>query len=275
MRRSARFIDVAGRRLFVLQSDPDGPSKGVVIHVPAFAEEMNKSRRMVTLATQALVADGWSVLVFDLSGCGDSSGVFEDADWAVWIEDLDHVVAWSRQQAETADAVVLWALRGGALIASDWLARSGRSVRACVLWQPVLSGKLQVTQFLRLRAASEMLGVTDASSSMTVLRASLREGKSVDVAGYRLNPQLVEGMENSAVEFLRGACPEVAMIEIGTGESASPSPAMQVALDKWSAAGLMVDHRRIAGPAFWNTQYIETAPELVSATSSILRSYLP
>jgi uncharacterized protein len=131
LKRTATYIPSGERKLFALLSLPQGAAKGVVLHVPAFAEEMNKSRRMATLATQGLVEDGWAVVVFDLSGCGDSSELLENVDWGMWVEDLDNVFKWVAA-AFPGLVVNLWCLRGGALIASDWCAAP---LAACAEWE--------------------------------------------------------------------------------------------------------------------------------------------
>jgi hypothetical protein len=44
-----------------------------------------------------------------------------------------------------------------------------------------------LTQFLRLKAAGEMLADADAKASMEAIRSSLQAGDAVDHAGYRLS----------------------------------------------------------------------------------------
>ena len=79
----------------LLFSPPPGlPRAGAIVHVPAFAEEMNKSRRAVANAARAMAERGWQVLVFDLHGTGDSSDDFDDATWSGWLEDVRAAVSW-------------------------------------------------------------------------------------------------------------------------------------------------------------------------------------
>ena len=98
---SAFFLESArGRHLAVLHSPPAGvPPRTAILHVQAFAEEMNKARRMVALQSRALAGDGHAVLVLDLTGCGDASGDFGDATWEAWLAD---VAAGQPQQAATS-----------------------------------------------------------------------------------------------------------------------------------------------------------------------------
>ena len=272
LKRTAVYLPSGPRKLFTLLSLPEGSAKGVVVHVPAFAEEMNKSRRMVTLATEGLVADGWAVVVFDFSGCGDSSEMLEHVDWEMWVEDLDTVFNWVGVTFPGL-AVNLWCLRGGALIASDWLGRAQRLSGALLLWQPVLSGKLQLTQFLRLKAANGMSSDADARRVMADVRTALSEGKSVDVAGYRLSAKLAEGMNGAAFSVGENGPLKLAVLEVGGNEDGALSPAVQTAVSKWARDDRVILCEKVAGPTFWGTPYIRTVPALVLATRRMLRQW--
>jgi alpha-beta hydrolase superfamily lysophospholipase len=116
----AFFLDRDEHSSCLLFSPPAGlPRAGAVVHVPAFAEEMNKSRRAVANAARAMAGRGWQVLVFDLHGTGDSSGDFGDATWSGWLEDLRAAIGWLREHA--ASEPVLWGLRSGCLLINDVL----------------------------------------------------------------------------------------------------------------------------------------------------------
>lgn len=273
MRRSAFYIDAGERRLFALLSEPTAAAHGVVIHVPAFAEEMNKSRQMVGLATQRFVADNWAVLQFDLSGCGDSYGLFDDASWDAWLEDLDAVVQWCRNRFPDFDHVVLWGLRAGALLAGNWAGRRSVSL-PMLLWHPVLNGKLHLTQFLRLRAANEMLSDADSRNAMADLRAQLDAGQPIYIAGYAVSPELARGMNQAAFVLPPNFHCKLATFEVGAAsEEAVPaelSPASRNAVEKWRSQGAEVTAELIPGQAFWSTQYLRTVPELIEASSRAL-----
>lgn len=271
LRRTVSYLPSGKRQLFSLLSEPEVPPRGLVVHVPAFAEEMNKSRRMITLATEGLVEDGWSVLLFDFSGCGDSSEVLEEIAWEMWIEDLDSVLSWSRLRFPGL-GVVLWSLRGGALIASEWMAWKGQNLPV-LMWQPTLSGKLQLTQFLRLKAANDMLSEMDARNVMADLRKKIEEGEPVDVAGYRVSAKLAGGMSRAVFDLSVKEGRDIAILEVGSAEGSSLSPALQGLVEKASIGTFQVFAQKIAGAAFWSTQYIETVPGLVTASRKVLEQF--
>jgi len=71
-----------GRRgpLFALWFDPDAAGDQAILVVPPFAEELNKSRRMLALQGKSLARAGRGLLAVDLHGTGDSAGEFIEAD---------------------------------------------------------------------------------------------------------------------------------------------------------------------------------------------------
>src|SRR5688500_8337577 len=121
---------------------------------------MNKARRMAALQARRLAAEGFAVLQIDLLGCGDSSGDFCEARWELWRRDVQAALAWMRQRFQVP--LALWGLRLGAVLACD-VAQREETVDRLLLWQPVTNGSQFLTQFLRLRLASEMLAAGAAT----------------------------------------------------------------------------------------------------------------
>ena len=109
---------------------------------------------MTALAARKFAEQGYGVLQIDPIGCGDSSGDFGDATLTIWVENFLRAAEWIRGQC--ARNVWLWGLRAGALLVPPLLSRLGTDMRL-LLWQPVVSGRQFLTQFLRLRLAAEML----------------------------------------------------------------------------------------------------------------------
>lgn len=263
--RDAFFLDVREGQRFCLLTRPAGQPRGSILFVHPFAEELNKSRRMVALAAQAFAAKGWLVLQLDLRGCGDSSGDFGDASWQDWVDDLAAGWDWLRGQGEGPR--VLWTLRAGSLLAADWL-RTSAERPALLMWQPVADGRQHLTQFLRLKAAGEMLADADAKHAMSRLRAQLQAGESVEVAGYTLSAALAGGLDAAALRLPSGYAAPVALLEAGS--QPEPSPALSLLADRLGKAGVPVRAEAVAGPAFWQTQEIEIAPGLIEGSLQIL-----
>lgn len=261
MRRQVFFLDAPGGGRFCLVTWPDGEPLGGVLQVPPFAEELNKSRRMVALGAQALAQRGWVVVQMDLYGCGDSAGDFGQGSWAAWVDDISR--AWSWLADQCSGPSVLWTLRAGSLLAADWLAAYEGPSPPLLMWQPVTNGKQHLTQFLRLKAASEMLVDADAKAAMAEIRAVLNTGHSVEVAGYAISPPLANGLEASILRLPEHYGAAVGMFEVCGGDRVEPSPALRTLYQKWLSGGIDVELEAVSGAAFWQTQEIETVPSLI------------
>lgn len=254
-----------GYRYCVLYAPPPGiPLKAGVVHVPAFGEEMNKSRHLVSLQARRLASAGYMVLVPDLLGCGDSSGDHGDASWEGWCSDVRAVVAWLREEAGQTAAVWLWGLRSGCLLASEVARDLGLGL---LLWQPVASGKQFFQQFLRLKMASEMLG-GDGKGVIEGLRQTLARGEAIEVAGYAVSPELARGLEAAELSAPEGV--QIFWLEVSSQLEASFSPAVQGRLERWRSAGITVEAEIVVGPSFWLTTEIVDCPALILATTRIL-----
>lgn len=243
----------------------------LIIHAPAFAEEMNKARRMVALQARALAAEGFAVLIPDLLGCGDSPGEFSRATWNGWVEDIVGGVRWMateharRWPGRPRPPTVLWGLRTGAMLACA-AARRLDEVCALALWNPVLQGRTSLQQFLRLVTASEIVGGRAPAGGASA-RATLAAGRTLEVAGYPLAPALAEGLE-AATLSLPDRPHAIAAFEVSPRESASVSPALAAASESWRRQGWSVHVEAVRGPSFWQTTEIEDAPALVTATAA-------
>lgn len=227
--------------------------RGAVVYVHPFAEEMNKSRRMVALQARAFASEGYAVLLIDLMGCGDSSGDFADATWTHWCDDVRAAVRWV--QRETGHEPWLWGLRAGALLcvqASDVLA----GVPRFLFWQPAPLGRLVWNQFRRLQVAGAALRGEDAEP------AAVTPGDET-IAGYRVDAALSGGL-SAATLAPPARASRSCWIEVAPDDGAALLPATQRALQAWQAAGHRVQAVTLAGKAFWQTTEIETVPALAA-----------
>lgn len=260
----------AGQRLCIHHL-PSGPLRGAAVHVHAWAEEMNKSRRMAAWQSRALARSGIAVLQIDLLGCGDSSGDFADARWDAWIDDVEAAARWMQDRHGVSPW--LWGQRSGCLLAAAAARRLGESARQLLFWQPVPNGKTHLHQFLRIRAAADM-AVANAKETMARLRQDLESGRSVNVAGYEVAPALALGLERATLEPLAGGG-RLVWLEVDSRAPAALLPPSLGAIDQWRQAGWQVDAQAVTGPSFWQTQEIEDAPALVDATLAQLAESVP
>jgi uncharacterized protein len=251
-----------GRR-FCVRYSPPAAAVGAVVFIPPLGEEMNKARRMAALASRALADVGWTVLNMDLFGCGDSDGDFAEADWEQWQTDVASAIEWLRD--ESGCQPMLWGLRAGCLLACD-AAHNMNPAPDLLFWQPSISGRQTLQQFLRLRVASQMIGNPSSDRIGTNdLHEQLRRSESVEVAGYTLSPGMALGLEKA--QLAPPAAPtHVAWLDIGPAVSADPAPAVRECIGTWKALGHEVERHWVQGPAFWQSQEIAECAELIDAT---------
>jgi exosortase A-associated hydrolase 2 len=260
-----------GRRLCVLhRPDRAGSEAGAFVYVHPFADEMNKTRRMAALQSRALAAAGWFVLQIDLFGCGDSDGHFEDASWSRWIDDVIEASSWLHRQSGFAP--MLWGTRLGGLLAAEAGHRMP-SPPNMLFWQPVVSGKRFIQQFLRLRLATQLFGGDDRERQGTEqLRQQLMRGESIEIGGYKLSPALALAIDKADLSPPKMPA-RVAWFEILGGPDVSISAALRSRVQAWHTTGAAVDVHAIEGPPFWQTQELAECPDLITASVSAVESW--
>lgn len=265
----AFFLPIGQGKRFCVLHTAAAAARGALLFVHPFAEEMNISRRMAALQARAFARAGWTVLQMDLFGCGDSSGDFADADWQRWLDDIAEARSWL--QREAGFPAGLWALRAGCLLAVE----ASRSMPASrmVLWQPVLSGKQYLQQFLRLNVGTHIVRQPRRIHATTQqLRDLLTGGETIEVVGYALAPAMAWSLEAATLAPPREPS-QIAWFEVQGTPDPELSPAARVQVENWQAAGHSVIARAVRGPAFWQTTQITECPELIAATLAAVEDW--
>jgi exosortase A-associated hydrolase 1/exosortase A-associated hydrolase 2 len=268
----ALFLEVdsgpLGHRFAVHHPPQAGVATALVAYVHPFAEEMNKSRRMAAMQSRALSRQGVAVLQLDLLGCGDSAGDLEDATWEQWVADVVFACRWLQRRhaapsGHNQPPLWIWGLRAGCLLACD-AARQLDSRVDFLFWQPTLTGKAALQQFLRLKIAGEILG-GQAKGVTEKLRADLAAGKTVDVAGYKLRSEFCQGMERATLQPPPRPG-RAAWLELSMRDGAAFSPVAGSAAAQWAERGWQMHTQVVNGASFWQTTEIEDAPALLEAS---------
>lgn len=251
-----------GQRFCLFHSAAGETTRGAVLYVHPFAEEMNKARRMASLQSRALAAAGFDVLQIDLLGCGDSAGDFGDATWQAWQGDIVDAYRYLRQHSKAP--LILWGLRAGCLVLASAACQLPETADF-IFWQPVVSGKQHWQQFLRLKMAGD-LGVGQAKAIGEQLRQQLLAGEAVEIAGYQVCADLANGLEAAELAPPTNGSGRVVWLETSLRDEASLTPVAQQCIERWRSAGFSVEAAVVRAPAFWQTTEIEDAPGLISAT---------
>jgi len=241
-------------------------SRRAVLYLPPFAEEMNRSRRMIALQARALADRGHGVLLPDLYGTGDSEGEFREARLATWLSDVDLASNWLIHAGYSH--VELWGLRFGALLAAAAIERSPQRFRRLLLWQPVINGRHMMTQFMRIALTSSW-GSNEPKMSPETIRANLLNGSQVEVGGYELSPELVTAVETMSLSpSVSANLQSLYWFELGPDPSDELMPSSRNTIDSWRGMGCDVVSRKLLGPQFWTTAETTIAPNLLNATTS-------
>lgn len=256
----------AGARFCLFHASQQEATRGSVLYLHPFAEELNSTRRIAAHQARCLAQAGFDVLQMDLLGCGDSAGDFSDATWEAWLQDAQNAVQWLREHGH--GALWLWGMRCGALLAAALAGALAETVHL-LLWQPVGSGQQQLQQFLRLHAASQWLEAGNARKQAPA--QLLAQGQTVHIAGYGLNPALAKGL--GAAKLLPPAnhtAGRLVWLELSAHPGVQFSPASEAHLDAWRKAGWQTEEKMLQGPAFWQVVGLDEAPGLIHATLAAL-----
>lgn len=261
----ARFVSADGVELLVTRRLPARHRvRDSVMVVPAFAEEMNKSRPLLRDLGEQVAEDGRVFIVPDLSGTGDSQGEFRDASVARWTRDLDHVCAWAERCGHPVGQLVC--IRSGGLLAQKWVQSFDRQFSLSLFLQPVILGSDMLKEWLRTRVAASIFG-NGPRETIADLENRLSCGESVEVGGYCLSAAMANEFNALNLDSLPGSLGMVRFIETGPGGEVSAR-----LLELAKASGSRARTARIAGEPFWRATEIVRSPDLVSACAAALLS---
>jgi exosortase A-associated hydrolase 2 len=256
------FLDTPRGKRFCLYHAPPQPGTcaGSIVYLHPFGEEMNMSRRMAALQSRQFAAAGYGVLQLDLFGCGDSEGELRDADWTIWREDLVIAATWLR--THVSPLITLWGLRLGAALALDAVRNNAIPASQCILWQPIIIGRIFMTQFLRLAVAADM-----ASGETTNPRAALALGRTADLGGYELPRALVDGIDHVDFSDLRDTPIPLHWFELVPNDQAALSAARSKIARAWAGNGVAVRTHAVTECAFWAAKEHVDCPRLITETT--------
>ncbi|NNF67626.1 MAG: hydrolase 2, exosortase A system-associated [Gammaproteobacteria bacterium] len=255
------FFSARSGKLFAMLHSASERSKRCILFVPPFAEEMNRSRDLMTATAVALNEKGIACCVFDLSGTGDSAGDFAAARWASWQSDLHDMVKMLRSEGfETIDLV---AIRLGALLATEYTSAYAAEFNRIVVWDPVFDGARFLDQFLRIRSMAAM--IEGKNETVKSLQQELNDGNSIEVGGYELHPQLALALRACDGQK-KCDCGGTNLYWVGCREDPSANETAE-------RIGCRLIRQVVTDySAYWSTAESSAAPALIQATVDCLTS---
>jgi exosortase A-associated hydrolase 2 len=270
------FFDAEPGTRFCLYHAPNPhvEPRGAILYVHPFAEELNRTRRMAALQSRAFAAMGFAVLQIDLFGCGDSCGDFNGGRWDVWKRDLGVAAGWLAQR--TSGPLHLWGVRLGGLLAMDFAAEV--AVDSLILWQPFLSGRACINQFLRLRLAEQMrqdgpaqpsAPAPGAPRSTAALRAQLAVHGVIEVGGYEVAVPLVKAIDACDAAHIRLPPCTVHWFAHGAPAPARVAASAARLAERWKPDGVTLHFHPVDGAEFWAGDDLVECTALLDATSAV------
>jgi len=263
------FINTERGQIYAICHWAENPTATTLIHVPAFAEEMNRCRAQVARTARALAAQGVNVLIFDPFGTGDSSGEFDDFSFEGLANDLAAVNRWLDQR--TSGLRALWGLRLGASLAVRAAALESERYAGLLLWSPIVSGGHFLKQFLRIRVAANFGENSAQKLTVADLEGRLAAGQDVDVGGYRLTPALAEELKE--LDLAKVTAPPLDWLAWFESRPSAdlPQPKTTAALQQaWGSALARFHAETVVGPAFWSQVEPQPSPELERRTCQLI-----
>lgn len=190
-RDEAFFLESGGRRLLAVFQPARGQVRFGVLFCHPFGEEKKCAQRAFVETERALAERQVASLRFDMTGCGDSEGVFGEARFADWIQDIG--AAWRELVRRVADTpCALLGLRLGASLAVLACPKLD-GVSALVLWQPIVNGKVEFAGELRRVLIQQMMTRGKAGMRQKdVIEAFERGEADAELDGYSVSAGLFE-----------------------------------------------------------------------------------
>lgn len=265
------YLDGEYGQIFCLFSDvPDDDIKEVWLCLAPFAEEMNRCRVMVAMQARKLATHNVATLIPDYYGTGDSGGDFSDATWDAWKSDIHTAIHWL--EAKGIKRIRLWGIRMGALLAAEIASESAGKFDQLVFWQPVVDGKMMLTQFLRVRVAAAM-DRGEAKETTKAMRDRFSSGKSVEIAGYNLSGALAQAIDSKHLGQLSlPAHTQVEWYEQYNEATNSISMPSQKVISQWSEEHkVSVNENTFVGAPFWQVHERELALDLIDKTAQLVQ----
>lgn len=258
--RSDFYAMPSGRLFLHIEAAPS--SKSAVVIIPPFAEEMNKSRHLLSAVMRKLAANDISCFMLDNYGTGDSEGDLDSATTAIWRADLQQLLQHLADNGFSQVSVI--AVRFGALQLLDLLNHGSLALPAAqlVLWQPMFDVNKFWQQFARIKVAEAMAAGTKISQKD--IEQQLNNGESVEIAGYPISPAFyhsVLALNTSLSQSLSQS--RLSWFETSQLESiAIPVQKQLQALEQHGPVNFV----QLKAEAYWQTIELASADELIYLT---------
>ena len=224
------------QRLFGCFHPPatDARGAGALLVAPPGREGIRAHRSLHQLGVE-LARDGFPVLRFDLSSCGDSSGETADASWEAWRRDLASASDQLRHRGRVDELIVV-GLRLGATLGLEMAEEVAAS--GLVGWDPVLEGRSFVESLTSDHQAMLAQAYVDA-------RREIEEPEAIERLGFLWRRELLD--EIASIDGLQpGAGVQTFLVE------SEGDPGVAARIVTWPEGSTV--HRVVPAPRVWSEE---------------------
>jgi esterase/lipase len=207
------FLNHKGIALYTTILKPDSIEKqeGYVIVHP-FAEEKKSAHRILFELANLITEQGYYVLMFDLSGCGDSEGNLLATTLDDWFEELECLNDYF-QTSHSLHKVHYLGLRLGAFMAGIYRTKTRKGERILML-EPVINPEEYFRKVLKSKLFKELLTQGNISSKRNELIDDLKKDKSLDFDGHEIGTAFYKSIVLHKDEFYAITMDNISLINI-------------------------------------------------------------
>jgi exosortase A-associated hydrolase 2 len=261
------FLDGPNGKLFCLLFKPNNKKlkkNPCIVHLPAFCEEMNNSRRTIVTQAKKFAKSGYAVLIFDLYGTGDSEGDFSDVLWDVWRNDIIFILKW--MISNHGEVTWLWGLRSGCLLATELPILF--SVKGLIFWQPIVSGTQIIEQLERIKNLNEK-SVVDNRSLVDERTTNAKEIK--EIGGYEISNKFMEELKiKKMINYQLPPGIKLIWMEIKSLPNSRITPVSDEVIDELRKYDVKISQSIITGNPFWLTAQSDVTNQLIYKTTKYI-----
>ena len=233
--------------LYATMYEPSVEAKASILFCNPMFEERKSAGRAMTECATALCSKGFRILSFDYSGCGDSSGDFEDFSMNDWLSDITTAYNFLKSQSHSAPLGIFGLRLGGSLALQH--AKELATCDFIVTWEAIISGKNYVEQELRKKLMKEMITFKKNRGTRATLLEQLHNGKSLDLDGYRLTTEIYNDL--CRIDLMNAPATERSCLFLHISHTTNPSKQVTSLNDLW-ASNKNIEFDTIQMQPFWN-----------------------
>jgi pimeloyl-ACP methyl ester carboxylesterase len=181
------YFPVSGAHLYTVLHQVEKPVARMLL-AGSFASERHYSFDPWVRWARYLAQRGVEVLRFDYRGVGESEGVFEEASFQQWGEDLVGLANWLRGQSPDLPLILNGLEIGGLLAGKAFDAGVGDIL---LLWSAPANANLALRPtLLRWVVADQLFKFGDDRKPASAYIREMEQGSSIEVEGYRWTARL-------------------------------------------------------------------------------------